>query len=397
MPGSATVAKVDQSHDTIAVATIEKVNRGENVAEKKAEREFVPKDPKQIVHPVYLDLPMVVSFVAALEGGVAYGDRRTMSSGSASSTSRGASAGLRIPLISTLFRLEMSGDLSRRQETELQEQVEVERQHTGASLFNLLRWNLCGGGLDLVKEVRSKDDVADLEPQDLVEMSGVVESDPVLQIYDALQEVMTSVDHLAEVSILSSLLGQGLDYLLAQAEGQEDMAWLVKALSRSAPDRPSQGESSRSGSGKRNPEPSRTQRQSSGSPGIAVEIIKQVRALVERLREDAKADPVTDFYLHNDPSGLRAVLTLSRKHLHEDGAPLMFGGEFTVIGKVTRVLAEENEQIELLRRTLFGYVPADKVETVYRFITEQRALNLRLPNLVVRGPAVQILPIAVFA
>ncbi len=34
-------------------------------------------DVLELVHPVYLDTPMMISFVAALEGGVAYGDERT--------------------------------------------------------------------------------------------------------------------------------------------------------------------------------------------------------------------------------------------------------------------------------------------------------------------------------
>ena len=31
----------------------------------------------ELIHPVYMDIPMMVSFVAALEGGVSYGDEVT--------------------------------------------------------------------------------------------------------------------------------------------------------------------------------------------------------------------------------------------------------------------------------------------------------------------------------
>jgi len=49
------------------------------------QKDFVPQSGADLVHPVYLDIPMMTSFVAALEGGFAYADKRK--------TSRTASGG----------------------------------------------------------------------------------------------------------------------------------------------------------------------------------------------------------------------------------------------------------------------------------------------------------------
>lgn len=359
--------------------------------EQRAEGLFSPTDPTDIVHPVYLDVPMVVSFVAALEGGVAYGDRRTTKSAAASGSERSVGAKAGLPGIGSLLRLELSGDLKQRDETESQEQVEVERQHTGASLFNLLRWKL-REDLRLVKHVSVPEDLQDLKAGALVEITGRVESDPLLQMYDALAEVTSSVEHFTEVGLVSSLLGQGLDSIADQWRENPEVAPLVQALSSQLADGRRTNQAGKGGPGKRDAQSAPAAQ--TRSSVAASEMVKQVSSLVKRLRDDARDDPVTDFALRVASSELRAVLTLSRKYL-QDGASLMMGGEFTVLGKVTMVLGAD-EQIDLLRRSLFAYVPPDKVEAVYRFVTEKRALNLRLPELVIRGPALQILPIAVF-
>jgi hypothetical protein len=74
----------------------------------------------------------------------------------------------------------------------------------------------------------------------------------------------------------------------------------------------------------------------------------------------------------------------------------MVGGQFTVLGKVTRVLVNEGDEIVLLRRSLFRYLGQEATQAVSNFVMEQRPLNLRLPRLEVRKPAVQLLPLAVF-
>jgi hypothetical protein len=87
---------------------------------------------------------------------------------------------------------------------------------------------------------------------------------------------------------------------------------------------------------------------------------------------------------------------MSRKHFLEEGAPVMIGGQFTVLGKVTRVPVNDGDEIVLLRRSLFRYFGQEATQAVSKFVLEKGPLNLRLPRLVVRKPAVQLLPLAVF-
>ena len=365
----------------------------------KPEAGYRPATSNQIVHPVYLDLPMVVSFVAAVEGGVAYGDRRTTTSGTSTDGEKSVGAKIGLPFISSLFQVGVAGDLKQRDQSELHEQVEVERQHTGASLFNLLRWKL-RDELKLVTEVSTTNEIAQLSTGDLIEVRGRIESDPVLRIYDALEQVMTTIEHIAEVSVISSLLGQGLDLLVTQGQASdqnEGTTFLINALSAELDDTKAHSQPP----AKQRPNktvhmPSSQPPTKSRSAEAATEIVAQLVSLITRLREQALAAPVTDFALRVPHSNLRAVLTLSRSQLN-DGAQLMVGGEFTVLGKITRIVKSDEEPIDLLRRSLFTYLPAETVEKVYQFIKGKPALkSLSIPELTIPGPALQILPIAVF-
>ncbi|PZR97642.1 MAG: hypothetical protein DLM70_18825 [Chloroflexi bacterium] len=107
--------------------------------------------------------------------------------------------------------------------------MEVERQHTAASLFNLLRWKLTSD-LDIVDCPSSRDDLSALEPGGLVEVRGTIASDPVLDLFEALRDVIASVRHLSNVSAIESLMDQGLETLLQSLGTQPGMEFLQKAL-----------------------------------------------------------------------------------------------------------------------------------------------------------------------
>jgi hypothetical protein len=75
-------------------------------------------------------------------------------------------------------------------------------------------------------------------------------------------------------------------------------------------------------------------------------------------------------------------------------------GEFRVAGKVIRSIRNSDESINLLRKTAIGRVPGAVLE---QFMGAMSGLGVesgfKLPELVVdiQGPAVQILPIAIYA
>ncbi len=356
------------------------------------QKDCAPQSGVDLVHPVYLDVPMMTSFVAALEGGFTYADKRKTSRAKSGGTRKSASGRLGVPFLSSLFRLDMSGDIKSTDDTRSIEEVEVERQHTASSLFNLLRWRL-KSETDLVRSLASAEDLQDLKPGDLVEIRGVIASDPVSDLFDGLNDVIASIDQLAKVSAIGSLMDQGLDRMIQELRGQSNMAPLLKALGAES-STPYVSGKPRGGNQAKHSSANTPQQTNAVH---ASDLLAQIGTLVERFRAQADSMPVIDFLLHSPDNALRAVLTVSRKYLPLEGAPLMLDGEYAVLGKVTNVLERPQDEIQLLRRSIFRYLTPKATQAVLDYMIQNRFLNLNVPELIVRVPAVQLLPIAVFS
>jgi len=88
---------------------------------------------------------------SSARGGVAYETSTTSASRDARAANATAKAGVAVPVISSLLRLEVGGELLANLSGESSEQVQIQRQHTSSSLFNLLRARL--ESMSLVTEV----------------------------------------------------------------------------------------------------------------------------------------------------------------------------------------------------------------------------------------------------
>jgi hypothetical protein len=155
------------------------------MAESRAEN-----DLPELVYPVYLDVPMAISFLAALEGGVAFEDQSTTKTGSTLAKEREGRGGARLPGVAALLGLgfDMSGRLATQSGKEASEEVVAVRRHTEASLFTLLRQQLLNAGA--VSTVVSASDLERIKPGDLVESSGEALGNPLQQILDLLPQIM---------------------------------------------------------------------------------------------------------------------------------------------------------------------------------------------------------------
>src|ERR1700680_4428832 len=90
----------------------------------------------ELVYPVYLDVPMLISFLAALEGGVSLEDQSTSRLSRSSGSEREGKIRAGLPSILSLLSLDMSGRLSAKSEDQTGEETVAVRRHTEASLFN---------------------------------------------------------------------------------------------------------------------------------------------------------------------------------------------------------------------------------------------------------------------
>jgi len=304
----------------------------------------------QLIHPVYLDVPMLVSFVAAAEGGFAFETEETEKGTSGSDRDRSVEGRGRagFPGLGALIGLDMSGRYGRRDQEEESKETRVVRQHTEASLFNGLRHRLTAE--DRTTVLAGEDQLPHLQIGDLVEVTGEVVGNPVEQVLDPFFQIVPYLGY--------------------------DIEALTRPKKRKGPSK-------------------------SGNPAVRAQAApgadmseEDVLGLLATMRADLEGSSMRDLVL-SGPADIRAVLTLSTEFLTPAAADRLLGGRFTVLGKVSRVL-ESGEAINLTRRTALGYAGPQVARALVTDFTSDQALFMEVGDPVVEPPAVQLLPLAVF-
>lgn len=153
-------------------------------------------EAKRLLYPTYLDVPMLIDFVASLDDGVSFSsevaekiDRGRKGAGEAN-----GSAGL--PSIASLLGLNLSasGKLSRERTEQETAESKFVRQHTAASLFNRFHSAL---SLDAgLVEISTAPELASVSAGDLASCKGVVLRNPLealLGLYRDIRPVMVVI------------------------------------------------------------------------------------------------------------------------------------------------------------------------------------------------------------
>lgn len=291
----------------------------------------------ELVYPQYLNVSMMMSSLAYIEGGVTWEEQRRTLAGKRSGTEKAGSAGLGVsPALSSLLTIDLKGNLASKLEEEHGEEVTLVKRHTETSLFMDLRSKLQRA--DLISPLadviagRCED-----QPRRLVEVSGEVVRNPLL-----------------EVLALSQLLQPFVDAQTQQRQGQAKKA-----------------------------KPARQD-----NPNIAI---------AAKIKEGLDRSPLLDLILNpNDDASPTCVLTLSRAYLNDPSAEDLLGMNLTVLGRVTKVL-REGQSINLLRRSVLGYAPFATREHLFDGFGKSPNLEMKMAEHEIRYPAVQILPMALFA
>lgn len=305
----------------------------------------------ELAHPVYLDVPMLISFLAALEGGVSLEDQATTRATRTSASGKDAAARVGLPSILTMLNLDMSGRLTAKSEDQNAEEVVAVRRHTEASLFNRLRARLYEAGA--VAPVDDAAALAALAPGALVEVQGEVIGNPVLQM-------------LRVILATAPFAGVDIDALL---EGKYERAPKNRAKPGTAP---------------------------TSQPPIDPDSATGLRMFLS-LSSQLLGSAVRDVVMRSD-GDLSTVMTVASSFVDESTDEYLYESQVKVLGKVTRIVTPEAEAINLTRRSTIGMLP---VKDIGELIDSAREgfgedLNVSISDALVEGPALQVLPLAIF-
>lgn len=359
-----------------------------------SETKDVPERPR-LVHPVYLDVPMMISFLAALRGGVAFEDTMTRRDTRASSKERELGAKLRLPPLASLLGFDASGRMGRSDTAEASEETQAVRQHTAASLFNALYDALEEDGL--VKRVEAAADLAGVSPGDVVEIAGDFVGNPLEPVLAFFKQAVPYFDMTREATGPPPM-----DVEAVQAELAEAVAEAEELKKRAATAARSGNPAMKARAVELRQEAAKRQRQADeGMEAIRIAVEQAAQRqqqtlgirMLGQVSDDLATTPVQDTVIN--ARDLKAVLTMSAEFFTDTTRAHLRAGVFRAVGKVTRIL-DHDDDLNLLRRTVLGVADPDIGRNIIMGAVEEGSLRLETFDPIIQAPAIQVLPLAVF-
>lgn len=294
--------------------------------------------PQDLIVPVYLNQRIVFDLIAMMQDGMSAVTRVTTEDSNKEKADQryGGSFGLSEAL-SSLLKIDISGDYTKGKEKGVSTQKSEERVHTPSSMFHKLLQNLEKN--ELVKEV-----TIGYKPEsgDLVKFKTTLQRNSMIRALESFLQVMKMATSFEEKPNKSN-----------------------KHLHR--PNQLTENE----------------------------KIQKQIEGFHGLLRTSSTID------MASPPlnGGFRAVVTLEQEYLNDPSMADLVDGEFTVFGKVIRYLPDESESINLLRKEFIGSVSEQSINPMIDLLRAPAITNfMNVPEIEIQihGPALHVIPVAIF-
>ncbi|MBI4911139.1 MAG: hypothetical protein HY823_00230 [Acidobacteria bacterium] len=132
------------------------------------------------------------------------------------------------------------------------------------------------------------------------------------------------------------------------------------------------------------------------SPTENQKILDQMKIILAQLNQGSTIDLLA-YPVQGNPFNL--VLTIDPSFLSDPRMSDLIDGDYTILGKVSKVIQNKTETINLLRKTSFGKMNTQMLESFKFPLEKMSESGLQVEELTteVLGPAMQIIPIAIFA
>ncbi len=293
---------------------------------------------ERLIVPVYLNQKFVFDLLAMLQGGISTVTTVTEASCNTNLKGEKVSAGFGLSeAFSTLLKIDLSGSKDKSSGNEETSTSSQERVHTPASLFFQLR-NL------LIEKNYLENSSGNELPKagDFIEFEGYLKRNPIVETIDSLAEMMD------------------------MAEAFEDKP------------KPKKG-------GRSSNQPTENQ---------------QIKQQMVRFSDALKAGSTIDLSSASLEAGYTAVVTVETAFLNDPLMSDLVDGQFKIIGKVIKSVSDSSDSINLLRKTALSKMPSNLIlEALGHLSSLGSEQGFDIPELKVEieGPAIQILPIAIYA
>jgi len=245
-----------------------------------------------------------------------------------------------------LLKIKLGGSLSSKKQRETGEEKEAERYHTYGSLLYRLRAFLNDKGL--IKRPYENSEVWEtIEPSDFVEVHGVFRPNPLADSLERTDRLIELLEIVSDWRPLPSGQSSG-----SQKKGSQD-----------------------------------DKRQ-----------IRQVRQFFQGILADIEKKNTRTFAIDAiGPSQFPTAVLLFTDYLRDQTMAEISYKEYRLLDKVVRKIEQDSEEtIDLLRGTGLGGVRREVLEQLWTTFNQMEQMNLPQVQSEIVGPALEVVPIAIF-
>ncbi|NJN71982.1 MAG: hypothetical protein HC799_03775 [Limnothrix sp. RL_2_0] len=293
-----------------------------------------------LIHPIYLDIPMLVSFAAALQGGFSLEAEVTAEKKRGNTISGDAAGKIGLSKLFTVIgEAEGNAEFNGNRSQEVYETRKESKAYTEASIAIRLYHQL-REAKGYIFEPKDFNDFTQYSPGTLIEVGGVIKKNAVYTVIDCIDAV----------SILSKM---------------------------ATPPKPKSPSSKKGFSAHRSEEPE----------------LKYIRDVLD---EDRQRTPLSNILLKcSQPPNLNAIVTLRTANLRDLTLSELNQNSVRIVGKITRKISE-GEKVNSFENYGMAMLNSESLRTMFSQITSQSELSIDFSEIEVSGPAIQILPLMIF-
>lgn len=290
---------------------------------------------------LYLNQKYVFDLLAMMEDGFSFLQNIKSTSSEKLDTEKHLESEVGVKNVFAFLGVSLKAGGSKKDQTGLTNESSSERVHTPNSLFGKMRTALYDGGLVTINPG------IDIDTGQFVEMKVTLKKNPMVSTLETMASLL-------ETAIIFMNAGE-------EASKQPGKPHHIKK-----------------------------------APNENVKILDQMKLMLTQLNQgntiDLLAQPV-------DGTPYRLVLTVDPSFLADPRMSDLIDGDYTVLGKVSKVIKEDTNTINLLRKTSFGKMNAAMINSFKSPLAQMGENGFEIEDLSteITGPAIQVIPIAIFA
>lgn len=288
-----------------------------------------------LIVPIYINEKIVIDMLAIIDDG--FSKVSQINSVERNENSNKKIAGSNISsgsIINKFLKIDFKGDLDNLSAKINKKSISKEKVHTNVSLLSKFRSYLIEKQM-----LKNRFDIEQINLGDFVEIEGELQKNPLIDFLEAFIDIYK----IADIFVEPSQLG---DRKINREKKENDQ-----------------------------------------------KIIKQIRSFSDELKHSG----TIDFILSNEKGEI--VLSTQEQYLSNDNISEILGGTFKVLGKVIAICENDTESINLLRKTTLSIMPEDYLEEMFATFKSDDMKELNLPEFKtkIKGPAMIVIPIAIYA